>query len=358
MAQTIVVFVPGITGTTLVDPTSTTLAWPNQVANLIENGQQDQIVPLLERSDLTAGTPLRGFDGVVVYENLILYFGLTLDYTYVTSNEALPSTAGNLLIGYGYDWRQPNETSAAGLNTLLGTIATTYPGANLWLVAHSMGGLVCRYLIESGEFASPSYTLSGLVTMATPHLGVPLALSAITGEINPNGLLNASIIETLVDFPQFTSAFEMLPEVAFITTDQEGLACSVYSQPVFNLLLAAPPDGFGAPEGSFAAAQRFAVMRNYNPTPDGRPDYYLVYGTDLPTVDSFLYTSSGSSPTAQLAQQTPTSADSGDGTVPAWSASNEGGWATARYAAANQTHGGIPNDETVLSQIGKWISGG
>ena len=37
----------------------------------------------------------------------------------------------------------------------------------------------------------------------------------------------------------------------------------------------------------------------------------IIYGTDVPTVDNFFYTPSGGSPTAKLAQQTPTSANSG-----------------------------------------------
>ena len=360
MTQTIVVFVPGITGTQLLDPTNpTTPAWPNQVFDLVNNNQQDQIVPLLERSDLYAGDPLRAFDFDPIYEYLINYFTLTLgDYTYVTQNESLPVTTGNVLVGYGYDWRQPNEKSAYGLALLLTFVAKQYPGANIWILAHSMGGLVSRYVIESGEFGTPAYTLTGLITMATPHLGVPLALSGITGEINPDGLLGASIIEQLVDFPSFTSTFEMLPlpQTGFITDQSGTTSYSVYAPEIETLLTTAPPDGFGAPQSSLDAAQAFSARLNYSSTRNFRPPYYIMYGTDVPTIYTFVYNPNGGSPADDLAQQPASSTDSGDGTVPQWSASFENGYVSASYAAAKDTHLGIVNDEKVLKQIASWIA--
>src|ERR1041385_3575908 len=148
MTQNVVVFVPGIMGTQLLDPTNpSTPAWPNQAFNLSLNpNTQNQIVSLLERSDLTPGNPLTAFDLDMFYEYLISYFVLTIkpSYTYVTQNQPLPNTTGNVLVGYGYDWRQPIEKSAYGLALLLTFIAQKYSGANIWLLAHSMGGQIGR----------------------------------------------------------------------------------------------------------------------------------------------------------------------------------------------------------------------
>lgn len=46
------------------------------------------------------------------------------------------------------------------------------PGQRILLVAHSMGGLDCRYLIRHLD---PDMRVRGLATVATPHRGTPLA---------------------------------------------------------------------------------------------------------------------------------------------------------------------------------------
>jgi hypothetical protein len=350
MTQTVVVFVPGIMGTTLTAPHNLQSVWPDQVGENPGNA-----FDLLTQSDIQTGYVLQWITTKHdIYGQLVDTF-ISKGYKAVNS-DSLSSTSDNVLVLCGYDWRVTNADSAATVDATLRNVAATYSGATIWLLAHSMGGIVSRYLIESGAFANPTYTLAGLITIATPHLGVPLALSAITGEVNTNDLLNPQIIEELVDYPPFTSAFELLPPSAPFVFDSAGNSYSVWdsTSPVYALLTN-PQSGFDAPSESFTEAQAFLQKLDYGSAQNGRPDYYLVYGSGLSTVESFLYDPNGGSPTADLAQQDSTANGGGDGTVPMTSASFQNGWSTATMNGGALTHGELPNDTNVLNQVLSWI---
>lgn len=365
MAQTVVVLIPGITGTQLLvpNPVSSRLpplvVWPDLVA--LTPGSAAK---LLSRPDIYAGAPIKQIIDPLarvvtpVYSGIINYF-TNLGYTYVTENEPLPSTSGNVLVGFGYDWRQPNRTSAGALNTLLGNIAARYGGAGIWLVGHSMGGLVSRYLLESGQFTNPSWNVQGLITLGTPHLGAPLALSAITGQCDVSDLLNPSIIESVVDLPDYPSGFELLPpaQVSFVTDATSGSAEGIYAPPVSTLLTNPVPGGFGAPATSLTDAQGFFGALNYGSAQAGRPPYYLAYGSGLDTLNAFTYDSSGASAIAQLPQTPPAGNAAGDGIVPQSSATFPGGWVTATYNAGPVKHGQLPSDPGTLAQVTAWMNG-
>lgn len=353
MPQTVIVFVPGIMGTTLTAPHNIRTVWPLQVAE-----HPDSAVALLTQSDLAAGYVIEWITPKIdVYGGLTSFFAAA-GYRLANAIDRLPDTTENVLVLTGYDWLSDNSVSAATVDATLTNVAAAYPGATIWLLAHSMGGLVSRYVIESGAFPNPSYALAGLITIATPHLGVPLALSAVTGEVNTNDLLNPQIIEQLVDWPALTSVFDMLPPSSdTFVFDADSVGYSIWdpSSPVYQLLVSAA--GFAAPAAGFAAASAFTGALDYTASQNGRPDYYQVYGSTLATIQSFLYDPSATTPQSQLAQQSTTVNNGGDGTVPMTSASFTNGWSTATFDGGALTHGQLPNDATVLKQVLSWIAG-
>lgn len=363
-AQTIAVLVPGITGTTLVRNNPLYPVWPDQVVL-----NQKNAATLLNQGGITAGAPILQLikpgipsTTVPVYSGIVNYF-TGKGYTYVTQDAPLPA-GGNVLVGFGYDWRQPNKTTAAALHAKLTAIAAQYgAGAQIWLIGHSMGGLVSRYLLESGMAAGASYTVRGLITLGTPHLGAPLALGAITGQCDVSDLLNPDIIEQVVDLPAYPSGFELLPppQVTFVN-DASGKGYSVYTPPVSTLLTNSPtataPAGFGAPATSLQDAQAFFAKLSYTTAPANLPAYYLVYGSGVDTTSAFTYDASGAGPLAQLAQNPRTGNAAGDGIVPQSSATFTGSWVkSAPYAAPGVRHGQLPSDPGVLAQITAWMSG-
>ena len=57
--------------------------------------------------------------------------------------------------------------------TLEELIAAKFPGRQVNLVGHSMGGLDCRYLVS--QIQPKSFTPITLTTISTPHRGSPFA---------------------------------------------------------------------------------------------------------------------------------------------------------------------------------------
>lgn len=53
------------------------------------------------------------------------------------------------------------------------TIAEKFPGRTINLIAHSMGGLDCRYLIS--QVKPEKFSVASLTTVSTPHRGSPFA---------------------------------------------------------------------------------------------------------------------------------------------------------------------------------------
>ena len=67
---------------------------------------------------------------------------------------------------------QPSFGSVIDRADALATNLAQFPYEQLYLVAHSMGGLDCRYFISKLDVQR---RVRGLATVATPHRGTPLA---------------------------------------------------------------------------------------------------------------------------------------------------------------------------------------
>lgn len=367
-AQKIVVLVPGITGSTLINKgdvgkPNIIPVWPTQIA-----ANPGSAAKRLNDPNLVAGWPIRdtmkkNADNILVrapvYSGLIDYFKQQ-KYTYQTSPNDV-TRDGNQLVGFGYDWRQPNAVTAKTLNTWLTTIVSKVSSdAEIWLIGHSMGGLVSRYLLETGM--SMRSRVTGLITLGTPHLGAPLALSAITGECDVTNLLNPDIIQQVVDMPTYPSGFELLPpsQITFVIDASTSAPASIYSGPVNTLLTNGPKDkpaGFGAPAGSFKDALSFFGALKYTTPPQGLPQYFLAYGSGIDTAIAFTYEPAGNlALTSQLAQNPIAANAAGDKIVPEFSALFTGGWVKKTYNAGKVAHGQLPNDAGVLDKIIYWMN--
>lgn len=69
------------------------------------------------------------------------------------------------------------RSAARRLDLLLRRIATEYPGAGVDIVAHSQGGLVARYYLETAarQFGVRTPRVDHVITFSAPHQGAPLA---------------------------------------------------------------------------------------------------------------------------------------------------------------------------------------
>ncbi len=192
-----VVFVPGILGCTMVRKDGVVL-WP----------------PLSQEAPMDLPTRTAGLldpttePGEIIRRIDDLLFG-TPEYGPVL--DALEGLAGVTLHKFVYDWRR-DAIEQAGL--LAGLVQTAAGRGSVVIVAHSMGGLLARLMLE-GPGRKPAWfkAVKQLITVAAPHLGAPLALFRVLGMdgIAPI-VFPASAVATLASKPElFPAAHQLLP---------------------------------------------------------------------------------------------------------------------------------------------------
>lgn len=112
----------------------------------------------------------------------------------------------------GYD---PSDTfvdlreSARRLDLLMQRIAREHAGSKVDILAHSQGGLVARYYLETADrgWSTKRPSVEHLVTLATPHLGAPGAgiidglAETPTGELALKGLHEAHEDGVAIELP-------------------------------------------------------------------------------------------------------------------------------------------------------------
>ncbi len=279
------------------------LIWPGSPTELLlPYGKMTQLM----RPELEArGLILRFTIFSTQYQSLIDDLN-ACDFT----EAATPPT----LFLYPYDWRKANETAADGLADLLDAACAQHgPGVEISLVAHSMGGLVARHYLESGRFtARPGYAaVRRLVTLATPHRGSPLALTAAMGK-EKRLFLSADQVLQLASDPRYPSLYQLLPprDEPFVWDfDVDGEYAPV---DVFDPREAA---ALGLVDANLQAAARFHATLDLA----GRPAavrYFFFVGTRQVTPSASALQRAGRA--ADVVNIEPE--DAGDGTVPVWSA--------------------------------------
>ena len=204
----LIVVIPGILGSRLVrrHGGKTVTAWDFSISALprllwelttgglvLEGNGIDPPQDDIEAAELFNFQILPGFFGVDDYSMLL---------------ESLGRSAGpGQLVTFPYDWRLSNRHAAEKLVTAAGDAlrrwrtASGNAQAKLWLVCHSMGGLVARYFCEKLGGASDT---RAIVTMGTPHRGSVRALEALVG-LSYGPLSVTRLVRSL------PSVYELLP---------------------------------------------------------------------------------------------------------------------------------------------------
>lgn len=216
----VVILIPGIMGTSLVLPAKNSgdteeEVWPPTPT---EAALRYKRLDKLMDPTLKPGSPI---DKVACYNFYSLLRTHLDDLKYPHDDSA------KRRVEFGYDWRLDNFHTA---DLLAQRIEAEYAkGArSISLVAHSMGGMVARLLLEGGKYDERPWFKSVrlLVTLATPHLGAPLALARIFGLDGVAGL-NAADVAKLANNPAYPSAYQLIPapdEAAIWSMDSPDLA--------------------------------------------------------------------------------------------------------------------------------------
>lgn len=298
----VVVIVPGIMGTELFRPrpgASPEQVWPGTAWEwAFGHGRMDDLLA----DDVYPGELIGSYLKIPQYASLLA----TLDALGYRRRSTPPT-----LYTFPYDWRRDARLAASNLAARLHRILEEHRGrAELHLVAHSLGGLICRYVLESGRF--PELTSTGairsLVTMGTPHLGAPLALLGARGE-EPRIFLKPEQVGRMARDRRYPSVYQLISP-AEVPILADGRAASG-RRPLPHLDAAA----LDLEEANLAAAQQLrAAIAGMRP-PEGCR-YFCIAGTLHDTVEGLR--------ARRYPRPTRLDRDDvegcGDGTVPAWSA--------------------------------------
>jgi hypothetical protein len=221
-----------------------------------------------------------------------------------------------------YDWRKDNALSAQKLADIVDMAVAQSGATQISLIAHSMGGLICRYYLESGEFnGRPGFSpVRLLLTLGTPHRGAPLALNAALGK-EKRLFLNKDQVKQLANDPRYPAVYQLMPPLGepFAWNEDQNAEfgeVNIYDAGMINdLKLEAT---------SMQSAQTFHSKLDISKRPkfQGKPiRYFFFVGTRQTTVSSVNVLTIG--PHEFQVRKTELE-DAGDGTVPVWSGSITG----------------------------------
>jgi pimeloyl-ACP methyl ester carboxylesterase len=192
----VVILIPGIMGSVL--KLGDEVIWPGSLASLaFPYGKMRELLD----PDLQATDCIRSYI-------LPQYQQLIDDLEACNFQEAAQT-----LVICAYDWRKSIETATKTLAQRTEEAVERHgPDVEISLLAHSMGGLLCRYFLESGKFeTNPGWKcVRRLITMATPHRGAAIAIRMVLG-LEKELFLNADQVLQLSSSPLFPSAYQLLP---------------------------------------------------------------------------------------------------------------------------------------------------
>lgn len=157
-------------------------------------------------------------DGVVatdLFNNQLIpgWFGIDDYEGLVATLRSVVKEPNKQFFKFPYDWRASNRWAAEALDAFVRPKLHDWqmgyggPSARVWLVCHSMGGLVARYFLEKLGGADITRRL---ITIATPHRGAPKALNALVNGMRFGPLDFSTVIRS------FTSTYELLPQAAVV----------------------------------------------------------------------------------------------------------------------------------------------
>jgi phospholipase A1 len=296
----VVVLVPGIMGSEL--RLDGEIIWPGPVRSLIF--PYGNMVALMS-DDLVASDVIRRYSISEQYGALINDLG--------ACGFRETDTPPTLFV-YSYDWRKSVSLAAEGLAELVGRAVAMHGGeADITLIGHSMGGLVCRYYLESGDHSHETSIahVRRLITLGTPHRGAPLALTAALGH-EKRLFLSAEQVHLLGSDPRFPGLYHLLPPPGepFAwdrAREAEFGHVDVYDHEVARAL--------GLVRENLDSARAFHAKLDIAKRPHG-VRYFFFVGTRQTTISHVSLLKSGTGFNAQRVELE----DAGDGTVPSWSA--------------------------------------
>ena len=293
-----IIFIPGIMGSVL--ELDGEIIWPGSPKErFFRYNRMEQLL----RDDLEATDCIRRYYFLDQYQKIIN----DLENCGYSEKE-------ETLIIAAYDWRKSNSFSAEVIGKHIERIVYGYENdIEIIIVAHSMGGLIARYYLESGHFNDRTgfKNVKMLITIATPHKGASIALPLILG-YQKRLFLNKNQVLTISSDPRFPSAYQLLPPKteAFAW---DGLPDNNYSK--IDVYDHVTSERLGLNRENLNSALQFHEALNIEKKPN-KVRYFCFTGTKLETVSHVLIFPDREN---KLKIDEINLQNGGDGTVPTWS---------------------------------------
>lgn len=322
-----VILIPGIMGSVLKDGNN--MVWPGSVTELVL--PYNHMAELL-KPDLVAFDVIRSVSISSQYDNLIS------SLEQCGFHEADPDPT---LKVFPYDWRKDNALAAISLADCIDNMARQLgTDTEVNLVAHSMGGLIGRFYLESGLYTErPGFScVKRLITLGTPHRGSPLALMAALGQ-ERRLFLNADQVRVIASHEKYPSLYQLLPPIGepfAWNRDERYAPVNIYDRSIVKRL--------GLEEKNIVSAEQFHAKLDLKKRPTN-VRYFFFAGTRQTTISSvqIKFSASGVPRVIRVDHD-----DAGDGTVPVWSGSQPG----IQMEPVGGAHGDIYKNQTLKQVLG------
>lgn len=239
------------------------------------------------------------------------------------------------LFEFPYDWRRPIEHSADRLRQHIDRWCQDNPNQTFTLVAHSMGGLVSRtYLARHPAHAKKH--IKRLIMHGTPNYG---ATNAIDNLVNGNSMMatvdqlnSRNNMKSLV--PNLPSLYQLLP------TPPEFFPKGREYPISFNL--------YDARNWQMESIRQNFLDKAYNlhqvlTSSDPQIPINVIAGVHIETMVSARFAFEGDVPHLEMRSED-RGENSGDGTVPLWSADLPG----AKTFYVQEVHRALPGNRKII----------
>jgi len=268
--------------------------WPPSLGEIINNHYR-RIAKLMDRNAIAT-------DIVYQYTSFYQIYGPLIEDV-----DAIIAEQGGIRPNFWYDWRIDLALSADHLaQTIAAVCSGPNPATSVSIVAHSMGGLVSRLVLESGKYNSASWfrNITRFIAICVPHVGAPIAVARALG-LEGSTTITAGDMKTIMNNADFPAGFDLFPALAYrnsVLYDRQSGPQDIYAGPVATK--------YGLSTNNQSAAQTSWSNLNFANRPKG-VQYISIAGTGHPTENTYEFDNT--------VYRSTTSVD-GDGTVPHWSA--------------------------------------
>ncbi len=282
----VLLFVPGLLGSELLDNKG--MVWPGSLYNGIVGFDEARFQRLLN-PDLTVGGVIEKVGYLVdIYAQWLRTFARLRNKK---NGQPLFSEAAKTLYTAPYDWRIDLAKSAKErLVPKINQINQDWNGkAEIHIVAHSLGGLLSRYYLQSGNFNNESgfSAIRSLTTFGTPHNGAPVALAGALG-LHAADFLSVDQSRRLANDPRFPALYQTFPlqhePIIWRREDERNLEPISLSDRTF----AVDHLKLNAESLDLAANFRDAIDLSKAPLPN-HVRTFLMIGTRFSTITHFVW---------------------------------------------------------------------